>query len=440
VGSDTGVQTTRGGVGAAHTATMSSRWLGAVVCLWTILVLAADLKVSVQPQIHWFVSAVAVTLVAPLLLRMTLPAFGPGFLPAWLFTLAIVLSSAGSSNPVYGLAQAAKLVLILVVALKFFVTHSRYAHYAFRGFVYSAWLNIALLLPGVLGLAALSQEMSAGRWGTVLSYTGSLWRVGVLSVWWSAYLVLAWEKPLRHLLMLAASLALMYFDGSRTGAVLLFLVAAPFLVVVRVVEAGRSLRSRLATAGVVLAVAVTLIAGWNWAKSQPIDPEASGASARVSQLAVSLESQGAVGLALADPIRAQMLQAGLAAVHDASLVGPGIQATQVETGVGVMPVHMTYFQLLGDLGWLGLLAYLWLVLAWLPWLPRAWANIRRLSSAAERALYYNAIFLLFFFLFAGLLHPLSSEWSEWVTFVIPYALFWEAVRVSPRSVQGDAAA
>ena len=105
-----------------------------------------------------------------------------------------------------------------------------------------------------------------------------------------------------------------------------------------------------------------------------------------------------------------------------------------------MPVHMTYFQLLGDLGWLGLLAYLSLVLAWLPWLPRAWANIRRLSSAAERALYYNAIFLLFFFLFAGLLHPLSTEWSEWVTFIIPYALFWEAVRTSPRGVQGDAAA
>jgi hypothetical protein len=130
-----------------------------------------------------------------------------------------------------------------------------------------------------------------------------------------------------------------------------------------------------------------------------------------------------------------MLEAGLGALRAASLVGTGIGTTRADTDVGVMVVHMTYLQVLGDLGLLGLLAYLWLILGWLPFLPRAWRNIRSLPDAPLRATYYSAIFLLLFYALAGLFHPLSTEWSEWVTFIIPYALFWDAVRTRSHTWQ-----
>jgi len=415
-----------------------SKWVGGVVFVWTTLVVARGLLGGVNPRFHWLVSAVAVIFIAPFLLRARCATFAPGLLPAWLLAVSVLLSSVGSPDPLYGLAEAGKLGIMLVVTLTLFVTHSRYAHYAFRAFVFSAYLNVVLLLAGFLGVATLSREMMLRRWGTLLDYPGSLWRVGILSVGWSAYLLLARDKPVQRLTLLAASLALIYFDGSRTGFLLLCLVAVPFLLVVRVVE-GRSLVSRLATVGAAFVLTLALVAGWNWAASQHSASQASGSLGRIAQLASSLKLEGATGLAAADPVRVRMLQTGLAALREAGVVGSGIETTRAGTEEGLFVLHMTYFQVLGDLGLLGLVAYLWLTLGWLLWLPRAWANIRGMVSAPRRGLYYNAILLLFLFALAALFHPLSTEWSEWITFVIPYALFWEAVRATPLAEQANVA-
>jgi len=409
-----------------------SKWLGGVVFVWTTLVVARGLLGGVNPRFHWLVSAVAVIFIAPFLLRVTLRVPSPGLFPAWLLAIAVLLSSLGSPDSLYGLAEAGKLAIMLVVALTLFVTHSRYAHYAYRAFVFSVLLNVVLLIAGFLGIVALSREMMLGRRGTFLDYPGSLWRVGILTVCWSAHLVIAREKPLRYLAILAASLALIYFDGSRTGF-LLSLLAAPFLVIVRVLE-GRSLFSRLTVAGAAVVLTLTLVAGWNWAASRRDPSQASGALGRIALLASSARFDGMAGLVAADRTRARMLQAGVATLRDAHLIGTGIQTTRIETEEGFMVVHMTYLQVLGDLGLLGFLSYIWLTLGWVPWLPRALANVRRLPDTLQRAVYYNAIFLLFFFALAGLLHPLSTEWAEWVTFMIPYALFWEAVRATPTPV------
>lgn len=420
------------GVADARPVVSPSTVLGGIVWVWTVLVLARGLLDSVNPRVHWLVSAAAATVIAPFLLRVRFAAYAPGLLPAWLLTVAVLLSSLATPDPLYGLVEAGKLGVLLVVTLTLFVTHSRYAHDAFRGFVFSTFLNAVLLLGGFLGMALLSREMMLRRWGTLLDYPGSLWRVGILTVCWSAYLLVVGERPLRHLALLAASLALIYFDGSRTGF-LLCLVAAPFVVSVRIMEA-RSLASRLATVGAAVALVLTLVAGWNWAVSRRDASQASGTLGRIALLASSAKFEGVAALVAADPTRARMLQAGVTVLREARLVGTGMQTTRIDTEEGFMVVHMTYLQVLGDLGLLGFVCYVWLTLGWIPWLPRALANVRHLPSAFERAVYYNAIFLLLFFALAGLLHPLSTEWSEWVTFIIPYALFWEAVRAPPSNV------
>jgi hypothetical protein len=412
----------------ATASTQPSRWVSGVVWMWTALMLAPNLQVWLYPRLHWIVSAAMVLLIAPFLLRATFVTFAPGFVPAWLLAVSVLLSSLNSPNPLYGLGETVKLVIILVAALTLFVSHTEYARVALRAFEFSTYLNTALLAGGLVGIAPLAHQMFPGRWGTALNYPGSLWRIGVLTVWLSAYLVLTREKPLRYLALLAASLVLMYFDGSRTGALLMLFVAAPFLAAVRVIEGYRSLATRLAGVVTATLVVMALGLGWNWVASQGLE-SGMRPPGRIAELAWRLKLNGVAGLAAIDPIRARMLHAGVTALHEASIVGHGIETTQVETEVGAMSLHMTYLQVLSDLGWLGLVAYVWLVLGWLPWLPRAWANIHRLPGPAERVPYYNAIFLLLFFALAGVFHPLSTEWSEWVTFVVPYALFWEAAQL-----------
>ena len=99
--------------------------------------------------------------------------------------------------------------------------------------------------------------------------------------------------------------------------------------------------------------------------------------------------------------------------------------TRVSTEAGPMSVHMTYLQIWADLGIFGLLAYLWVTCGWAPQLRRAFLAVRSIGSAEERAIYYNAVFILMFFVFSGFFHPVSTEWSEWIAFAIALGFFSE---------------
>jgi hypothetical protein len=310
-----------------------------------------------------------------------------------------------------------------------FVAYPQYAEVAFRAFLFSIYLNLVLLLLGIAGAGALASMMGPERWGTLLNYPGSLSRVGVLGVCFSAYMVLANDKALQWVSLLIASLLLVYFDGSRTSLLVLVGVALPFLLAVRLAER-RGSRFTSMRLGFALVITIFLgIAVWRFVPVAPVGSDTGPEPIRrVVQFASSLKLQGSAGLALADPVRARMLSTGLEALQNAGLLGTGIGSTRADTDVGVMVVHMTYLQILGDLGVLGLLAYVSLILGWLPKTRRAFRNIRSLQTPQERAIYYNAIFLLVAFALQGVFHPLSTEWSEWIAFIVPYALFWQAVR------------
>ena len=339
-------------------------WVRAVISAWAFLILAADLKITVHPVIHWLVTGAAVTCALPYLLRLRVHwrRVLPGLTPACLLVLAVLLAGLGSDAPLYAIAEAGKLAIILIAARALFIAEP----------------------------------------------------------------ALAWRQPLRHLALLGACAALIYYDGSRT-AWLLLAVLVPFVLFIRFTERrGRPSRlGRLAAVGVSLGAVLVVIAGWRWVQRQTEVPSGSGAIARIGQLAVNVRVYGAAGLAIADERRARMLEIGMDAFRRAPFIGTGVGTTQADTDIGLMVVHMTYLQIIGDLGLLGLFAYLWLVLGWLPFLPRAWRSISRLPNPESRAPYYNAIFLLGAFALSGLFHPLSTEWTEWIMFVVPSALFWE---------------
>jgi O-antigen ligase len=397
-------------------------WVGHVILAWVVTVLAADLKVSVDAHIHWAITAFAALLILPYLNRVGWKVKFPARTPAWILIIAVCVPVLYGASVMHSLIEAAKIAAILLLALSIFVARSRLTHWAFRGFVVAVFLNLILLVGGFLGFGS-AEIMALDRWGTILNYPGSLWRAAI-TVWvFAAYLSIK-QRSFVSLALMTASSVLVYADGARTG-ILILLAGALFLVFVLSAEAGR-LRRALMVSGVGIGLVVLAVAFSGIVSAEP-DNKPEGVLERVAQLSASVEEGGYEGLQTADVIRFQMLQDVVAAIRSHPLLGTGIETTTTETYVGPMAVHMTYLQVWADLGALGLIAYVWLVWGWIGSMPSALRTIRSFSDPARRAIYYNALFLLLVYALIGFFHPLSTEWSEWIMFVVPYALVYEVI-------------
>jgi O-antigen ligase len=394
-------------------------WVSRVALGWAVAVLAADLKVNI-PRIHWALSALAVILILPYLLRVRWKARFPARVPAWLFIVAVCVPVLYGASALYSLAEAGKFAAILLGGISIFVALTNLAHYAFRGFIIAMWLNAFLLLGGLLGFGS-ANIMMTGRWGTILNYPGELWRVGI-TVWVFAAYLLIKRRSVASLGLWVASTALVYLDGTRTGILLLF-VGALYLLFVLAVEAGR-LKRALTISATGLGILAGVVAYSGILSGQV----GGGAVGRFSELAVSVEAEGFKGLDAADAIRFQMLQDVLEAIRAHPVLGTGFETTMTESIIGPMSIHMTYLQLWADLGLLGFVAYVWLMWGWLIWVPRVLRRVRAFSDPARRAIYYNAMFLLVVYGSIGFFHPVSTEWSDWILFIVPYALVWEVAR------------
>ena len=394
-------------------------WASRVAVAWVVVMLAADLKASI-PYVHWAFSALAVIVTRPYLRHIRRGVKFPAQVPARLFILAICVPVLYGAKVVYSVAEACKLAVILLGAIAIFVARTHLAHCAFRGFIIAVCINLLLLLGGCFGFGTAA-EMAPNRWGTVLNWPGSLSRVAG-SVWvYAAYLLVKRRSP-SSMVLLAASTFLVYMDGSRT-ALLLLLVGALFVVLVLTTEAGQLQRAVLVGAiGLgVFVVGVT----YSGLLSGDASIEEGGAVARLNGLVNSVAASGVEGLGTVDVIRYQMLEDVVDAIQAHPVFGTGIETTVTETIVGPMGIHMTYLQIWADMGLLGFGAYVWLVWGWVFWVPGVLHHVRALPDAAQRAVYYNALYLLLMYASAGVFHPLSTEWSEWIIFIVPYALIWD---------------
>ncbi len=407
---------------------MASReaWPERIALVWAVAVLATELKVTV-PYIHWVFSVLAVILILPYLLQVQWIARFPARTPAWLLVVAVCIPVLYGARVGYSFAVAVKLAAMLLCALSIFVARSNLAHYAFHGFVVAVCLNLVLLVGGFLGFGS-ADIMAMDRWGTVLSYPGSLWRVAV-TVWVFAAYLLTKRRSIAPLGLLVASTLLVYADGTRTG-VLLLLAGAIYLILILAAEAGRLRRAVLIVA-IGLGVVVAAVS-YSGIISGEMDGTGRGAVGRFSEMASSLEEGGFEDLGTADLMRFQMLQDVTKAIRAHPVLGTGTETTTTESVIGPMSIHMTYLQLWADIGLLGFVAYIWLIWGWVAWVPKVLRRVQALSDPARRAIYYNAIFLLVVYGSIGFLHPFSTEWSEWIIFIVPYALVWEIARRSEK--------
>ncbi|WP_135257489.1 O-antigen ligase family protein [Thermus caldilimi] len=390
------------------------RWLFGV---WVLLLLQADLKVTVHPYIHWWASIVILLLALPLLVRLpyALRHWIKIFAISWagFLILSVFLSSLVSDELLYGLVQAIKLTTILMFAFPLFLGNEGLWRIGISVFPIAVMTNLLFI---VLGLT-LSPEFAGvmtgdGRWGTLLNYPGSLWRVGMLVIVWAMYEVWNGQKKLYWGLVLLGALALIYLDNSRTGAILAILA---FLYTIFVLSLERKTPGTGLVFGVLIGVSLLT---WSIASREL------GVSGLLLQRAAeSLNIALSRGFEDVDPTRYKMIQVALQRIKETGLLGGGIGTTRAETDEGPMVVHNTYLQVWADLGLMGFLSYVGLVVGWILWIPHFFIRVQAIPNISDRAVMYNALFLLLFYAISGLFHPLSTEWSEWITFILPYAAF-----------------
>ncbi len=349
------------------------------------------------------------------------------FLMPWML-LCIAVAISASLNEWLGWQALPKLVLLAAVLTLLLIVRPGEATVVVA---LQSLAVIALSILLVLWLADLQGWLVfvPNRYGWSWAPPGVFWKAGIyllpLASWW--IMSARYSATFRWGWLLVCCV-IVGLDGSRTASLLALIIWAA----VFGLGLGRfGFKRPLLRRGFLLAVVMVVsIGGINPSSLNPayhvygyIDAFFYGESG----LAVQEQSAGTlpsgnerpIGRELAaDSIRYAMLMDSLKAVVDHFPLGGGLGSTttQTESMPEPMVVHMTYLQLLADVGVLGLLGYLGIFLV--PLFYAMW-SIRR---AKDRWACFDRqvlpLGIIGIYLFSGLLHPVSTEISEWLIVLI----------------------
>lgn len=253
-------------------------------------------------------------------------------------------------------------------------------------------------------------DFAPSRFGWVWAPPGVFWKAGIyllpLVCWWVINARYSFAARWGWLLVCGVIVGL---DGSRTASLLSLII---WVVVVGLGLARYGFERLIIKRGVMLAVIMMVTIGGM--KPSSINP--------MSHIYAELGLWGdesLMGREIGDDsIRYAMVVEGAKGVIDYFPMGRGLGATtkQTESMPYPMVVHMTYLQLLADVGVLGLVGYLGIFLVPL------FYGARRIRQAAAPWSCFDGMALplgiLGIYLFAGLLHPVSTEISEWLIVLV----------------------
>ena len=386
-----------------------------MIILFIVLALAADLKVTIFPYIHWIAWLI---LILPLIINgifkrgiKVSPMLGIVFLLIFIGMISSFFINTNLENGV----QILK-VFLIAVTIYYFIYYSdigwKEANIAINIILI---INVILLLLGILGLSVFSSLMTSdGRWGTFMAYPGSLVKIGAIGFYFNfmAFMVRKEKKnKIIHFILLLSSLFVVYMDGSRTGMLVLlltFIVAYLFYFLI-------NYRNKLKVIiipiiAIVISIPIILINLPYLLKS------------RIATSVINLISSNNIssGLELVDSSRFMMIKSAINKIYSSPFIGSGAFTTVgvYEDGTS-MVVHNTYLQFWGDFGLFGIIGLLFLYFAWICFLPKMAYFIQLNKYIKGNILVTFSVLMLFYYILNGFFHPYSTELSEWITFIIP---------------------
>jgi hypothetical protein len=225
---------------------------------------------------------------------------------------------------------------------------------------------------------------------------------------------------LRDVTVLAASLLLLILDGSRTAYVILIAFGVALLGALVRNTAAAARRGRLLAVAVRIGVMAALLIAVPALLNIFFESGDAGFFQRGWEMAQAIGGAQNGRLQSVDRTRSDMIQDVLIAIRDHPVLGTGMGRTTSLVANGPMVVHIAYLQVWADLGILGFLSFTALTIGSIPVL---WIRYRARAAAdpERRILFYNGIFLLVAWALAGFLHPISTEVSEWIMFLLGYS-------------------
>lgn len=240
-------------------------------------------------------------------------------------------------------------------------------------------------------------ELGDGRQGDIIAYPGVLWKAGAFFI---PFLIarLADDKgdkvfPLVGILL---GVYLIIQDGSRTGFLWVAICMGIFAIF-SIIRTKKNPLLILLFGGCFLSIAIGMV--WFWILS--------GSSLESFPLIFERLSEG-------DSLRSEMINDGIFHVESCLPFGCGFGTAVSATSDGPMVIHNAFLSSAGDVGVLGLLSLLFLIIYPLSvFVTKLWEKKARLN-------YYQlaALMGILGFAFLMLLHPLSSEMSEWGLYLI----------------------
>jgi O-antigen ligase len=392
-----------------------------LIFVWAFIATSTNIKVALIPYIDWILAILLLTSI----LRYSRPKLTIIHI---LFLTTILCVGVISNSIVLGMVWAGKFTIIFLIT-SCLVTAPWPPRDAFTAFFAAIGVNALLVVLGWFGFETISGVAGTyGRSATALNYPGSLWRVGISCLFYFSYLMCICPKlRVYHGIAAIVCIALIYADGSRTG-----MLAVGCLPIAICLAGIKDHLYWIPYTGIILLVSlVVILPSFDWSDILYTDNP-------LARWANLINESGSFWdkLQVLAPDRYEMNQKTIDLIKTHPLLGNGLRSASLEGELVTNEViqvvtHNGYLQVWADIGLLGFISFIFIVFAWL-----SFFNILILtpsiSDAIERTTLYNAVFVLFVFSLCLLFHPISTEWSEWILFTVPFTILARAL--SGRSI------
>ncbi|EIK69098.1 putative membrane protein [Pseudomonas synxantha BG33R] len=308
-----------------------------------------------------------------------------------LMTLAFMISGVINSD-IYTAYQGVKFIAIYIL---FLVIYSCSGLLELNDFYKIASISIVVSLVVFMlskfFFTDLYIQLGDGRQGSEFAYPGVMWKVCAFFAPYIIAMLLTTriKNALFAGLILMASVYILLADSSRTGFLWFAIVVCSFFL----------LRFLIFPIRTLLVAILCLIAGVCVLLSSNID-----LTNHDSLLVLNRLFEG-------DPVRSAMIQDGISNVQKCFPFGCGFGSSfSVVDGENIV-IHNVYLGMLGDVGVLGELALLFLML-----MPFVFFLLSLVDgSDLNKNIFFKfaAVLGVLCYIFIMLFHPLSTEMSEW---------------------------
>jgi O-antigen ligase len=341
--------------------------------------------------------------------------------------IAMALGGILSGHTTKAVIYCAKLAFSLLFLWPLLRSNPGSLKWLIRGIATLVVANFSLFTLHLVAGLPTATRYAGDRWGTALSSMGILGVPGAFI--FSYYLVrlIVTKLSLQGVFLAVAGLTISLASGSR-GVTVLCLMAlgagglAVFL--------GRPLSRlyRVTALSLLVCVALVLVARRQIVTSSVLTD-------RVSNFFETSTGIDDDSLNAEDPVRYKMVQLATEAIREHPIRGAGLLALGVPAEGGeILVIHNRYLGVWSELGALGFVSLLGIVLSWVPDLWRMMRRRRITLSVDDRFnLIWTSLALAQFLVF-GMFFPMGVQISDWLIFLLAKAQF-RRMAVAWRSTQ-----